>query len=112
MVGEFANADLIVSRAGATTAAELMAAGKTAIMIPLPGQLEQRRNAEVLEEANAARMILQENLTGAALAKEIVELIDDPAEITRREEASRKMARPDAAGATVELIERLVSSKQ
>ena len=112
MVGEFARADLIVSRAGATTAAELMAAGKTAIMIPLPGQLEQRRNAEVLQEANAARMILQENLTGAALAKEIVELIDDPAEITRREEASRKMARPDAAGATVELIERLVSSKQ
>jgi len=109
MVGEFAKADLIVSRAGATTAAELMAAGKTAIMIPLPGQLEQRRNAEVLQEANAARMILQENLTGEALAKEIVELINDPAEITRREGTSRKMARPDAAGATVDLIERLVA---
>jgi UDP-N-acetylglucosamine--N-acetylmuramyl-(pentapeptide) pyrophosphoryl-undecaprenol N-acetylglucosamine transferase len=112
MVGEFTKADLIVSRAGATTAAELMAAGKTAIMIPLPGQLEQRRNAEVLQEANAARMILQENLTGEALAKEIAELINDPAEITRREEASRKLAKPDAAGATVDLIERLVSSKQ
>jgi UDP-N-acetylglucosamine--N-acetylmuramyl-(pentapeptide) pyrophosphoryl-undecaprenol N-acetylglucosamine transferase len=111
MVAAFAAADLIVSRAGATTAAELMAAGKTAIMIPLPGQLEQRRNAEVLREANAARMILQENLTGEALAREIAELIDDPAEITRREEASRKLARPDAAGATVDLIEKLVSSQ-
>jgi UDP-N-acetylglucosamine--N-acetylmuramyl-(pentapeptide) pyrophosphoryl-undecaprenol N-acetylglucosamine transferase len=109
MVGEFAAADLIVSRAGATTAAELMAAGKTAIMIPLPGQLEQRRNAEVLQEADAARMILQDELTGETLAREIAELINNPAEITRREQASRKMARPNAAGLTVELIEKLIS---
>jgi len=108
MVAAFAAADLIVSRAGATTAAELMAAGKTAIMIPLPGQLEQRRNAEVLQEANAARMILQDELTGETLAKEIAALVNDPAEITRREEASRKLAKPDAAGATVDLIEKLV----
>jgi UDP-N-acetylglucosamine--N-acetylmuramyl-(pentapeptide) pyrophosphoryl-undecaprenol N-acetylglucosamine transferase len=109
MVAAFAGADLIVSRAGATTAAELMAAGKTAIMIPLPGQLEQRRNAEVMQEANAARMILQDELTGETLAKEIAELINDPAEITRREQASRRMARPNAAGATVDLIEKLVA---
>ncbi len=109
MVREFAAADLIVSRAGATTAAELMAAGKTAIMIPLPGQLEQQRNAEVLQQANAARMILQANLTGAALAQAIIELINDPDEITRREAASRKLARPDAAGATVELIDKLIA---
>lgn len=111
MVGEFARADLIVSRAGATTAAELMAAGKTAIMVPLPGQLEQRRNAEVLQDANAARMILQESLTGETLAKEIAELINDPGEITRREEASRKMARPNAAALTVDLIEKLVGRR-
>ena len=109
MVGEFGKADLIVSRAGATTAAELMAAGKTAIMIPLPGQLEQRRNAEVLAQAGAARMIPQDELTGEVLAKEIAELINDPEEITRREMASRKMARPDAAGLTVDLIERLLA---
>src|SRR5205085_2994150 len=46
MMEAFATHDLIVSRAGATTSAELMAAGKAAIMIPLPGQLEQQRNAE------------------------------------------------------------------
>jgi UDP-N-acetylglucosamine--N-acetylmuramyl-(pentapeptide) pyrophosphoryl-undecaprenol N-acetylglucosamine transferase len=112
MVAAFAAADLIVSRAGATTAAELMAAGKTAIMIPLPGQLEQRRNAEVLQEANAARMILQENLSGEALAREIIALVTDPAEITRREEASRRMARPNAAGLTVDLIEKLIGRGQ
>ncbi|HYW71162.1 MAG TPA: undecaprenyldiphospho-muramoylpentapeptide beta-N-acetylglucosaminyltransferase, partial [Pyrinomonadaceae bacterium] len=46
MTDSFAANDLIISRAGATTSAELMAAGKAAIMVPLPGQLEQRRNAE------------------------------------------------------------------
>ena len=50
MMEAFAANDLIISRAGATTSAELMAAGKAAIMIPLPGQLEQRRNAEATAE--------------------------------------------------------------
>ncbi|HVF29120.1 MAG TPA: glycosyltransferase, partial [Pyrinomonadaceae bacterium] len=108
MMAAFAAADLIVSRAGATTAAELMAAGKTAIMIPLPGQTEQQRNAEAMGRANAAKMILQTELTGAALAEEITALIENPEEISRREDASRRLARPDAAGAAVDLIERLV----
>ncbi|MDQ3687852.1 MAG: UDP-N-acetylglucosamine--N-acetylmuramyl-(pentapeptide) pyrophosphoryl-undecaprenol N-acetylglucosamine transferase, partial [Acidobacteriota bacterium] len=113
MMAAFAAADLIVARAGATTAAELMAAGKTAIMIPLPGQTEQQRNAEAMGRANAAKMILQTELTGAVLAKEITSLIENPEEITRREAASRCLARPDAAGATVELIEKLIEgSKQ
>src|SRR5207302_568030 len=60
MMGAFAANDLIVSRAGATTSAELMAAGKAAIMVSLPGQLEQTRNAEALVSAGAARMIRQE----------------------------------------------------
>ena len=112
MVGAFARADLIIARAGATTAAELMAAGRTAIMVPLPGQLEQRRNAEAMQAENAARMIPQEKLTGETLAREIEVLLHDPEELTRRERASKKMAHPDAAGATVDLIDRLVSSKQ
>ena len=45
-----------------------MAAGKAALMVPLPGQLEQRRNAEALQEAGAARMILQQELSGERLA--------------------------------------------
>src|SRR5437870_4036131 len=68
MMNEFAANDLIVSRAGATTSAELMAAGKAAIMIPLPGQLEQQRNAEAMQTAGGARMILQDELTGERLA--------------------------------------------
>ncbi|HEX8473184.1 MAG TPA: undecaprenyldiphospho-muramoylpentapeptide beta-N-acetylglucosaminyltransferase [Pyrinomonadaceae bacterium] len=112
MVAAFAAADLIISRAGATTSFELMAAGKSALMIPLPGQLEQRRNAEAMQEAGAARMIPQEDLTGEALAKEIAALIHEPQRITQMEEASRRMARRDAAEAAVDMIEKLIRRGQ
>ncbi|MCA1816783.1 MAG: undecaprenyldiphospho-muramoylpentapeptide beta-N-acetylglucosaminyltransferase [Acidobacteria bacterium] len=111
MMAEFATADLIVSRAGATTAAELMAAGKTAIMVPLPGQIEQRRNAEALRDAGAATMILQEELSGERLAAEIGKLIEDPEEITRRERAARVLAKPDAAKVAVDMIEKLIAGR-
>jgi UDP-N-acetylglucosamine--N-acetylmuramyl-(pentapeptide) pyrophosphoryl-undecaprenol N-acetylglucosamine transferase len=111
MMHAFTDADLIIARAGATTSAELAAAGRTAIMVPLPGQLEQQRNAEVLQAAGAARMILQPELTGARLAQEIATLVNAPARITEMEQAVRKFARPDAAAATVDLIERLVEAR-
>src|SRR5438067_500329 len=109
MTSAFAANDLIVSRAGATTSAELMAAGKAAIMIPLPGQLEQTRNAEALVSAGAARMIRQEELSGNRLAKELISLIESPEEITRMETAARKLARSDAAATAVDLIEKVSS---
>ncbi|PYS60509.1 MAG: undecaprenyldiphospho-muramoylpentapeptide beta-N-acetylglucosaminyltransferase [Acidobacteria bacterium] len=109
MTTAVAENDLIVSRAGATTTAELMAAGKPAVMVPLPGQLEQQRNAEALRDAGAARMIVQEELTGERLANEITSLIEAPDEITRMETAARKLARRDAADATVDLIERVLA---
>jgi len=110
MFAAFARHDLIVSRSGATTSFELMAAGKPAIMVPLPGQLEQRRNAEAMRDAGAARMILQDELTGERLAGEIKSLIEAPAEIDRMEQASSAMSRRDAAATTVDLIERMKNS--
>lgn len=109
MVSEFSKADVIVSRAGATTCAELSAAGKAAIMIPLPTAADdhQRKNAEALQTAGAARMILQRDLTGEVLAKEIAELIDAPERVNAMGAASRKLARSDAASSTVDLIEQL-----
>ena len=109
MVSEFGNADLIVSRAGATTSAELVAAGKAAIMIPFPLAADdhQRKNAEALQTAGAARMILQRELTGERLAKEIGALLASPERIVEMENGSRKMARRDAAAATVDLMEEL-----
>jgi len=109
MVSAFAAADLIVSRAGATTSFELMAAGKSALMVPLPGQLEQRRNAEAMQAAGAALMIPQDELSGERLARDIAALVADPARITRMEEAARKLARRDAAEAAVNLMEKLIA---
>src|SRR5258706_46066 len=89
MMSEFANADLIICRAGATTSAELVAAGKAAIMIPFPLAADdhQRKNAEALQAAGAARMILQKDLSGTRLAAEITSLIAAPDELDRMETA-------------------------
>ena len=109
MVAEFAECDLVICRAGATTCAELAAAGKAALMIPLPTAADdhQRKNAEALEKAGAARMILQKDLTGESLAQEITSLINSPETIAAMENAAKKMARKDAAEATVNIIEKL-----
>jgi UDP-N-acetylglucosamine--N-acetylmuramyl-(pentapeptide) pyrophosphoryl-undecaprenol N-acetylglucosamine transferase len=112
MMSAFATNDLIVSRAGAATSAELMAAGKAAIMIPLPGQLEQSRNAEAMQNAGAARMIPQSDLNGERLAKEILRLVKAPEEITHMEDAARKMGKRDAAAVTVDLIEKTIQKRE
>jgi UDP-N-acetylglucosamine--N-acetylmuramyl-(pentapeptide) pyrophosphoryl-undecaprenol N-acetylglucosamine transferase len=114
MVKEFAKADLIISRAGATTSAELVAAGKAAIMVPFPLAADdhQRKNAEALQTAGAARMILQQELSGARLADEIKSLLAAPEGIDRMEIASRKLARRDAATATVDLMAELIESSR
>lgn len=114
MVKSFAAADLVICRAGATTTAELIAAGKAAIMIPFPLAADdhQRKNAEALEANGAARMILQKDLTGARLAQEIERLVQLPDELKNMEIASRKLARGDAAASAVDLIQELVESKR
>ncbi|HEV8369907.1 MAG TPA: undecaprenyldiphospho-muramoylpentapeptide beta-N-acetylglucosaminyltransferase [Pyrinomonadaceae bacterium] len=109
MTPDFANADLVVCRAGATTTAELIAAGKAAVMIPFPLAADdhQRKNAEALETSGAARMILQKDLSGDRLANEIIDLAKQPTQINSMEEAIRKLARGDAAAAAVDIIEEL-----
>src|SRR5581483_312453 len=105
MVKEFGRADIVICRAGATTSAEVAAAGKAAIMIPFPFAADdhQRKNAEAMERAGAVKMILQQNLTGDSLAKELLNLASDPEAITRMEVASRQLAKGDAAARTVDL---------
>ena len=112
MVVSFANADLVICRAGATTTAELIAAGKASIMIPFPLAADdhQRKNAEVLVAKGAAKMILQQDLTPTRLAKEIENLVRRPDEVIKMEAASRGLARGDAAAAVVDLIEGLLES--
>jgi UDP-N-acetylglucosamine--N-acetylmuramyl-(pentapeptide) pyrophosphoryl-undecaprenol N-acetylglucosamine transferase len=113
MMNDFAAADLVICRAGATTTAELIAAGKASIMIPFPYAADdhQRKNAEALQAAGAARMIVQEEATGERLIREISELSQNPSLLDRMEEAGRRLAHGDAAAAAVDLLEELVGKK-
>src|SRR5215510_14149788 len=114
MVDEFDEADLVISRAGATTVAELAAAGKPAIMIPFPYAADdhQRKNAEAIERAGAGRMILQAELTPERLAKELLWLVRDPQQLGRMAEAGKSLGRPDAAKRVVDLAMRIVGGAE
>ena len=105
-------ADLIVCRAGATTLAEITAAGKPAILIPLPTATDdhQRRNAEALVSAGAAEMLRQVDATGAVLAQRIGSLMRDAAARQRMAAAARSLARPDAAKVIVDRALQLVAT--
>jgi UDP-N-acetylglucosamine--N-acetylmuramyl-(pentapeptide) pyrophosphoryl-undecaprenol N-acetylglucosamine transferase len=111
MMADFAEADLVLCRAGATTTAELIAAGKASIMVPFPYAADdhQRKNAEALQSAGASRMILQQELSDERLVAEIKRLVTEPQTLSRMEEASRKLAHGDAAAAAVDIIEELAT---
>jgi UDP-N-acetylglucosamine--N-acetylmuramyl-(pentapeptide) pyrophosphoryl-undecaprenol N-acetylglucosamine transferase len=101
---EMSDADLVVCRAGATTLAEIAAAGRPAILIPLPTATDdhQRRNADVLARAGAAEVVDQRDLGGRALAALITALAADPVRRARMAGLVRQLARPDAASAIVD----------
>ena len=105
IAGQFERADVLICRSGATTAAEVAAAGKAAIFIPFPFATDdhQRKNAEAFERRGAARLVIQKDLTPARLAEELNRLIEHPDEIDRMEDASRKMGRTDSTQRAVDL---------
>jgi len=105
MAEEMARADLVICRAGATTLAELAAAGKPAILIPLPTAADdhQRKNAEAVARAGAARCVLQAEATPERLAEMMRELLEDTAQLEAMAERMRQRARPEAAEALMAL---------
>ncbi len=105
----FARADLIISRAGAATVAELEAAGKAALLIPFPAATDhhQRENARALERVKAARVVEQAELTPQRLVKELRDLLSRPDRLAEMERQARGLARPDATERIAELIEGL-----
>ena len=107
---EMKQADVIVSRAGLTSIAELTAVGRAAILIPLPTATDdhQTRNAEVLVRADAAELLPQKDLTGAVLAGRILALARDPFRRAAMSSQARRLARPDAAKVFVDRALELV----
>jgi len=99
MATEYAKANLIICRAGATTIAEVTACGKACLFIPFPHAVDdhQRRNAEALLKKDACFMMLERELTGASLAEQIYRLAQDPGLVRRTGELAFSLARLDAA---------------
>jgi UDP-N-acetylglucosamine--N-acetylmuramyl-(pentapeptide) pyrophosphoryl-undecaprenol N-acetylglucosamine transferase len=99
-------ADVVICRAGATTLAELAAAGRPSILVPLPTATDdhQRKNAAALVAKGAAQMVEQRDLTGERLAAEIAALAADTHRRRQMAEAARRIGRPDAARVIVDKI--------
>ena len=99
MADAYAVADLVISRAGMITVAELCAWGLPNILIPLPTAAadHQTHNARVLAEAGASVLLLQSELTPERLAREIGELLTDPARLERMAHLASARGRPHSA---------------
>ncbi len=99
IVDEIAAADLILCRSGASTVAELAAAGRASILVPFAAAADdhQRKNAEVFVEAGAAVMILEAELTPERAVTEITKLLEDSAARQKMAEAARTLAQANAA---------------
>jgi len=107
MPGLYATTTIAVCRAGATTVAELAAAGVPSVLVPLPGAPgdHQTRNAEALVAAGAAVLVTDADCTGARLAAELEPLLADPARLQAMAAAARTLARPHAADDLAALVE-------
>ena len=110
MASAYANADLVISRAGATTVAELTACGKAAILIPFPFATHnhQEMNARALSEAGAGEMMLNKDLSGKILAERIIYYLNNRQKITEMEKKSAALGKKDAASRIVSLCGELV----
>ncbi len=104
-----AAADIVVSRAGAITIAELMALGKSAILIPSPNVAynHQESNARQLEKNGAALVLTESELTAESLQKKIELLLSDKAKLDAMCENAKKMGTPDATERIYSIIEEI-----
>jgi len=103
----YAAADLVVSRAGAMTVAELAVAGVPSVLVPLPGAPgdHQTENARVLERVGAAVLLPDPACTPTGLAGAVEELLLDPDHLEEMGRAARSIGRPDAAAAGARVVE-------
>jgi UDP-N-acetylglucosamine--N-acetylmuramyl-(pentapeptide) pyrophosphoryl-undecaprenol N-acetylglucosamine transferase len=111
MPAAFAQADIIISRAGAGAVSELAAAGKPSILVPLPTASDdhQLHNAQALEHAGAARLVLDADWTGLRFVDEVKSLLSEPARLAKMSAAARTFAKPDAARRAADVLESLAA---
>jgi len=111
MPAYFARADLVVCRSGASTIAEITAAGKPAIFVPFPHAADdhQRQNAEALERAGAAVVLEETRLDDVWLIDTVKALLEDPQRLHKMSAAARSLSHPNAAHDIAEIVEKLIA---
>jgi UDP-N-acetylglucosamine--N-acetylmuramyl-(pentapeptide) pyrophosphoryl-undecaprenol N-acetylglucosamine transferase len=111
MPAAFAKADLVICRAGAGAVAELAAAGKPSILVPLPHAADQHqlRNAEAFDKAGAAQLVLDQHMDGGRLFEEVGKLRAQPEVLKRMGDRARAFAHPDAARRAADVVEATVA---
>ncbi|MGH6890166.1 MAG: undecaprenyldiphospho-muramoylpentapeptide beta-N-acetylglucosaminyltransferase [Rhizomicrobium sp.] len=104
-----AAAHLVISRSGASTVAELAAIGRPAILIPFPFATDdhQTANARVLEEAGAAWLVQQRELSEQTLAAMLESTLGNPGSLARAAAAAHALGRPDATERLADLVEQV-----
>jgi UDP-N-acetylglucosamine--N-acetylmuramyl-(pentapeptide) pyrophosphoryl-undecaprenol N-acetylglucosamine transferase len=110
MPAAFAQADLVVCRAGASTVSELAAAGRPSILVPFPFAADnhQQHNAEAMARAGAALVMLDSEMTGQRLFEEVTRLMMDRSALESMGKAAKLMAKPFAAQEAAEALLGLV----
>jgi len=103
----FAEADILVSRAGMGAVSEIAAAGKPSILVPFPAASDQHqlRNAEALEKAGAARLVLDHEMNGSRLVDEVTRLTNEPGLLEKMGAAAKAFAKPGAAKRAADVLE-------
>jgi UDP-N-acetylglucosamine--N-acetylmuramyl-(pentapeptide) pyrophosphoryl-undecaprenol N-acetylglucosamine transferase len=113
MAGCFEKSDLIISRAGATTIAELIVAGKAAVLVPfaLAAEDHQTQNARELERVDGAEVIPEKNLTPGRLAERIIFYLRNPERTSAMERNLAVLKTEDPAGRIAGLCFELMKGK-
>ena len=106
MPRQFAEADLILARSGASTVAELTASGKPSLLVPFPQAADdhQRRNAEVLAEGGAAKLLLEKDMSAERLMRELTALLSDRQGLSTMSIKAHEFAHPRAAARIAEMV--------
>jgi UDP-N-acetylglucosamine--N-acetylmuramyl-(pentapeptide) pyrophosphoryl-undecaprenol N-acetylglucosamine transferase len=113
MAAAFAGADVVVGRAGAGGVNEIAAAGMASVLVPLPFAADdhQKENAKTLLTAGAARMILDSEMSGERLFREIEELRASPATLAAMRQQVRQFGHPGAAERAATVLEEAAKGK-
>ena len=104
-----AETHLVIARSGAGTVAELMAIGRPAILVPLPGALDdnQTPNADILARGNAGWRVAERDLSPDSLAQMIIRIFADPLDLAAHATAAHGLATANAAGKLADMVQSL-----